>query len=86
MIFEYIRTFFLIYVIAIAAMLVASSRLSGPIVFPGDIYFRRGGRTFYFPLGSSFVLALVLFLLFRAIVTPFTRSKAIPTNSVNLIR
>lgn len=86
MIFEYIKAFFLIYVIAIAAMLVASSRLNGPVIFPGDIYFRRGGRTFYFPLGSSFVLALLLFLLFRAIVTPFTQSKETPSNSVNLIR
>ncbi len=31
---------------------------------PGDIVFRRGNFTFYFPLGTSIVLSLLLTFLF----------------------
>jgi hypothetical protein len=30
---------------------------------PGDIYMRRGNVTFYFPLGTSIVLSIVLTLV-----------------------
>jgi hypothetical protein len=31
---------------------------------PGDITFKRGNTTFYFPLGTSILLSVVLTLLF----------------------
>ena len=31
---------------------------------PGDITFRRGNTTFYFPLGTSILLSIILTLLF----------------------
>jgi hypothetical protein len=31
---------------------------------PGDITFRRGGVTFYFPLGTSILVSLILTLVF----------------------
>jgi hypothetical protein len=75
MFLEYVKAFFLIYVIAIAAMYYLNYRSGRPIVIPGDIYFRRGQRMIYFPLGSSFVLALVLFLLFKRFVAGYAIPK-----------
>lgn len=34
---------------------------------PGDIYVRREGYSFYFPLGTCIVISLVLTLLFRVL-------------------
>jgi hypothetical protein len=31
---------------------------------PGDIYYRRGNTTFYFPLATSILVSVVLTLLF----------------------
>ena len=31
---------------------------------PGDVTFRRGNTTFYFPLGTSILLSVILTLLF----------------------
>ena len=31
---------------------------------PGDFTFRRGNTTFYFPLGTSILLSIILTLLF----------------------
>jgi hypothetical protein len=31
---------------------------------PGDIYYRRGNTTFYFPLTTSILVSIVLTLLF----------------------
>ena len=31
---------------------------------PGDMTFRRGNTTFYFPLGTSILLSIILTLLF----------------------
>ncbi|HEX2339747.1 MAG TPA: DUF2905 domain-containing protein [Vicinamibacterales bacterium] len=31
---------------------------------PGDFTFRRGGITFYFPLGTSILVSLILTLVF----------------------
>lgn len=65
MFFEYVKVFLLLYVISIGGMFYVSTRLSGPVVLPGDIYFIRGSRKFYFPLGSSLILAIILFILFN---------------------
>ena len=31
---------------------------------PGDIYFRRGNFTFYFPLATSILISIILTILF----------------------
>jgi hypothetical protein len=86
MFFEYVKAFLLIYVVAIGGMYYVSSRLSGPVVFPGDIYFRRGPRLIYVPLGSSFILTIILFILFLNFVAPYTIGKPVDPDTVNLIQ
>lgn len=71
MFLQYIKAFFLIYIIAIGSMFYLSSKGSGPIVLPGDIYFRKGTKMIYFPLGSSFFLALILFILFIKFIAKY---------------
>jgi Protein of unknown function (DUF2905) len=34
---------------------------------PGDFTFRRGGITFYFPLGTSILVSLILTLVFTLV-------------------
>lgn len=33
--------------------------------FPGDILFKKGNVTFYFPLASSILLSIILSVIFR---------------------
>jgi hypothetical protein len=44
-------------------ILLLAGRVSGIGRLPGDIYVERGNWTFYFPLGTSIVLSLVLTLV-----------------------
>jgi hypothetical protein len=45
------------------AFLMLGGRVPGLGRLPGDIVFRRGNFTFYFPLATSIVVSLVLTLL-----------------------
>jgi len=42
------------------ALLVLGGKIPGIGRLPGDIVFRRGNFTFYFPLATSLILSLVL--------------------------
>ena len=44
-------------------VLLVVSKISTVGRLPGDIFFRKGNFTFYFPLATSIVLSLVLTLL-----------------------
>jgi len=50
--------------LVLGLILVAAGRL--PLVgrLPGDIVYRRGNFTFYFPIVTSLLLSLILTLLF----------------------
>ena len=51
----------LFFIIA-GILMMAGSRL-GLGKLPGDIFFRRGNTTFYFPLATSILVSLLLTLL-----------------------
>ena len=52
--------------VAVGALLLFSDRLSFLRIgrLPGDIVYRRGNFTFYFPLVTSILISLFLTLLF----------------------
>jgi len=52
--------------VAVGGLLLFSDRLSFLRIgrLPGDVIFRRGNFTFYFPIVTSIVLSLILTLLF----------------------
>ena len=49
---------------AVGLLLVAFDRVPWLGRLPGDISIQRGNWTFYFPLGTSILLSIVLSLLF----------------------
>ena len=53
--------------VILGAILLVVGNLSGKAPWlgrlPGDIYIQRGNWTFYFPLGTSLVLSLLLTLV-----------------------
>ena len=51
-------------VVALGVVLVVFGRVPGLGRLPGDIAIRRGNWSFYFPLGTSIVLSIILTLVF----------------------
>lgn len=47
----------------VGVVLLLAGRVAGVGRLPGDIYVERGNWTFYFPLGTSVVLSLLLTLV-----------------------
>jgi hypothetical protein len=47
----------------VGGVLVLAGRVPGLGRLPGDIHVQRGNWTFYFPLGTSIVLSLLLTLV-----------------------
>lgn len=62
---QWVQAFGLIYVISVGFVYYLSSKTSGPIVIPGDIYIRKAGRTVYIPLASPLVVAIIIFVILR---------------------
>lgn len=58
--------FGLLYILSFSAMLYLSHRAKGPMIVPGDIYQRRGGRTLYLPTGGALILAIILYIVISA--------------------
>ncbi|MEO2082835.1 MAG: DUF2905 domain-containing protein [Desulfurobacteriaceae bacterium] len=55
-----------IFMILVGGLIVFLSKLGGSVPFgrlPGDIYIKRDNFVFYFPLGTSLLLSLILTLL-----------------------
>ena len=50
--------------VALGVLLVVFGRVPGLGRLPGDIAIQRGHWSFYFPLGTSIVLSIVLTLVF----------------------
>lgn len=51
------------FIIFMGFTLLLLSKVNGIGRLPGDIFFRKGNFTFYFPLATSIVLSLVATLL-----------------------
>ena len=49
---------------AVGVVVLIAGRVPGLGRLPGDIHVERGNWTFYFPLGTSIVLSLLLTLVF----------------------
>lgn len=56
--------FFGIILAAVGAVIYFGGRV-GIGRLPGDIYYRRGNFTFYFPLISSILISIILTILFN---------------------
>jgi len=50
-------------ILVVGVVLLLAGRVAGVGRLPGDIYVERGNWTFYFPLGTSVVLSLLLTLV-----------------------
>ncbi|MDX9871001.1 MAG: DUF2905 domain-containing protein [Clostridia bacterium] len=48
------------FILFMGLIVLAMSKIEGIGRLPGDIYFKRGNFTFYFPLVTSIILSLVL--------------------------
>jgi hypothetical protein len=57
--------FFGVILIGIGLFTAVAGKIPGLGKLPGDIYFRKGALTFYFPLATCLVLSLVLTLIFN---------------------
>jgi len=65
--------FFALILFIVGGLLYLLGRIPGPPRFPGDIYYKRGNFTFYFPLGASIFISLVLTILLNLIIFLFRR-------------
>jgi len=52
-----------IAIVVVGVVLLLAGRVPGVGRLPGDIYVQRGNWSFYFPLGTSIVLSLLLTLV-----------------------
>ncbi len=57
-----------VLLVILGGILLVAGNLSGKVPWlgrlPGDIYIRRDNWTFYFPLGTSLLISLILTLIF----------------------
>jgi hypothetical protein len=51
--------------LGVGLLLTFAEKIPGLGRLPGDIVWRRGNVTFYFPLATCIIVSLVLTLLFR---------------------
>jgi hypothetical protein len=67
--FESLKAFLLIYFISIGFVYALQRKLSSPIIVPGDLYIRKPTRSLYIPFGSSIVITVIIFLIFRKLAS-----------------
>lgn len=63
-----LRLFFLLYIISVAFIYALQKKAGVPFLIPGDLYFHKGARKIYIPLGSSLILTIILFLILRRFI------------------
>lgn len=63
---DFSKTLIFFGIVLILAGVVAglAGKIPGLGRLPGDIYFRKGSFTFYFPMATSLLLSLILTLVF----------------------
>lgn len=52
-----------LFLLALGAWLWLGGKLPGIGKLPGDIFIKRGNFTFYFPLGTSILLSIILSII-----------------------
>ena len=62
-----IKLFLIIYFICMGFIYALQSRRSIPVMVPGDIYISKGQKKIYIPLGLTFILTLIIFLILNNI-------------------
>lgn len=63
-----IKMFFFLIIISFAFFYYYNSKGGIPFLIPGDIYINKAGSRIYIPLGSSVILALLLFIILKIFV------------------
>jgi hypothetical protein len=55
-----------VLLVILGGVLLAAGHMSGKVPWrlPGDVFIQRGNWSFYFPLGTSILLSIVLSILF----------------------
>lgn len=66
---ESLKAFLLIYFISIGFIYALQRKLSSPIIIPGDLYIKKPTRSLYIPFGSSIVVTIVIFSIFRKLAS-----------------
>ena len=61
------RLFLLCYIIAVAFIYAIRIKGKSEIILPGDIYIEKQGLHIYFPISSSLLLAIFLYIIFKTI-------------------
>lgn len=62
-----IKLFGIIYFIIIAFIYALQRQKSIPAIVPGDILILKGQKRIYIPLGLSFIITLIVFLILNNI-------------------
>ena len=63
-----IQIFFLLYIVSVATMYFLFSRGGRAPMLPGDFYISKGPKRIYIPVGSSLIITIILFILFKLFV------------------
>ena len=61
------KLFAIIYAVIMGFVYALQTNKARPIIVPGDIYIQKNQKYVYIPLGLTFVLALVFFLILNNI-------------------
>lgn len=64
---ETIKIFGVFYFISFAFMYYLSYKYRLPVTIPGDVFIKKGPRTIYIPIASALLLAILLFVVLRAL-------------------
>lgn len=68
----FVKVFVLIYFVSLGFMYYLYYKNPGdPPLIPGDFYKIKSGRRFYFPLGSSLVIAAILYFVLNLLRKKF---------------
>ncbi|MBN1969281.1 MAG: DUF2905 family protein [Candidatus Delongbacteria bacterium] len=62
-----VKLFAILYFIIMGFIYALQRNRAQPIVIPGDIYIHKNQKYIYIPLGLTFVLTLIFFLVFNNI-------------------
>lgn len=65
--FTSIKLFAIIYFVIMGFIYALQRNRARPIIIPGDIYVQKNQKSIYIPLGLTFVLTLLLFLILNNI-------------------
>jgi hypothetical protein len=72
--------FFALIYFTVMAFVYALSRKAGvPLVLPGDVYISNGTNKVYIPLGTTFIITLILFLIFYRFIP---KGAAVPPETI----